>query len=171
MRISAKTFSIRSGHCTVYRDRMEIYQNDLSGRVGKWLFKRNIYSAAPFYLLLAFLLFLAGLLSLSIQNYFLLAFLCLAAVLALALFYQNRRRSFVPIIRREQIESLTYREAVPGKARPSFEVLFMPQPEKKPKLKLLRQIVLPNSIQKGTRVADTAYWILKDEGMLTDPQD
>lgn len=168
MRTSAKTFNIKSGSCTIYRDRIEIYQNDLSGKIGKWLFKRNIYSGGPSYLLLALGLFLASGLAFFIQNYFLCAFLFATAVIGFFLFFQNRKLSFVPLVLRSQITQLKYHEAIPGKSRPFFEISFAPQPEDKPGYILVRKIVLPNTLHNGTSVADTAYWIMKDEGLIND---
>lgn len=169
--MSAKTFSIRSGSCTIYRDRIEIFQSDFSGQMGKWLFQRKIFTAGPTYLLLALGLLLASGLAFAIQNFFLCAFLFATSIIGLFLFFQNRKLSFVPRIERVQIKEITYQEAIPGKSRPQFEVEFCPKPEENPDFTLIRRIVLPNTLHKGTSVADTAYWILKDEGLITDRQD
>ncbi|MCI4671535.1 MAG: hypothetical protein MRZ79_25555 [Bacteroidia bacterium] len=170
MRSSTKSFNIRSGRCTIYRDRVEILQEDISGKIGNWLFKRNIHSAGPVYLLAALLLFIASLLSLTLTNYFLLTFLIATTVVAIYLFFQNRNYSLAPLIQRDQINQIRYHEAIPGKSRPYFEISFSPKKEEKPDLVLLRKIVLPNTRHKGTTVADTAYWILKDEGLISDRQ-
>ncbi|MEO0896518.1 MAG: hypothetical protein AAFY71_08985 [Bacteroidota bacterium] len=170
MRTSAKSFNIKGGYCSVYRDRLEINQHDVSGRVGKWLFQRGILSAAPLYLVLAILLLLGGGLGLVIQNYFLTFFLTLAAFMALYFFMQNRKYSFVPLILRQQIEKVHYEQAVPGKSRASFNILFAPDPENRPEWLLHRKLILPNTVHKGTSVADTAFWILKDEGLIKDRQ-
>ncbi len=161
----AKSFSIRHGTCTLYGDRMEIHTRDFFSRVGAWAYQKGMRTAAPLIFALISGLFLATILSLLIENFFLAAFFGISIILAGWYVAKNRTLSFAPKILKSQIARVTYRKAVPGVAWARFEVYFR---EKEQGRLLKRVLVIPNRIYNGTSLADTAFWILKDEGYLRD---
>ncbi|MEM8889444.1 MAG: hypothetical protein AAGD28_15820, partial [Bacteroidota bacterium] len=68
-----------------------------------------------------------------------------------------------PLIIRRDIIEVNFQKAVEGKARASMEILFEEEGKKFKKL-----ISLPSLMQNGAEVANSAYWILRDEGLIKD---
>jgi len=161
MRSGAKSFSIKNGHCYIYSDRIEIVRTDPMGRLLRFLFRRGYQRARILYLLLALAMAVATLLSFSIANYFLVLFFGIMTLLSLYASQVNRSVSFALTIPKRSIEQVTYRKAVQGEARAAFVVHFRPEN------RLLKRIIpLPTRSHNGNSLADAAYWIMRDEGLV-----
>ena len=161
MRSGAKSFSIKNGHCYLYADRIEIVRSDVLGRLTQFLFRRGYQRARVLYLLLSLVLAIATVLSLAISNYFLVLFFGIMTLLGLYASQVNRSVSFAPIIPKRSIEKVHYRKAVQGEARAAFIVHFRPEN------RLLKRIIpLPTRSHNGNSLADAAYWIMRDEGLV-----
>ena len=112
-------------------------------------------------LFFAFLLALA--ISLWIVNYFLAFFFFGAALVTLYGLWTNRQVSLTPMITRRDILEVNFQKAIEGKARASMEILFEEEGKKFKKL-----VSLPSLMQNGAAVENSAYWILRDEGLIKD---
>lgn len=161
MKTAAKSFSIKNGNCHIFPDRIEIINTDPIGRFSAFLFKKGIKRAMVLYLLLLIGFVLSLLVALQIENYFLAAFFAVCIPLALYYGWTQRKVSLATVIPREQIASIDYNKAVKGVSRASFTIFFTPK-----KTTLQKPIPLPSLMQKGNQIADTAYWMMKEEGLL-----
>jgi hypothetical protein len=161
MKPGARAFSIKGGQCHLYPDRIEVRRSDGVGRLTEFLFRRGYQRAIILYLLLALGLLLAALLAFSIDNYFLTSFLGAMALIAAGYAWTNRDLSFAPVIPKRSVEATQYRRAVQGEARAAFIIYFRPG-----KHLLRRVILLPTRTHQGTSLADTAYWMMRDEGLI-----
>ncbi|MEL6133030.1 MAG: hypothetical protein AAFR59_06655, partial [Bacteroidota bacterium] len=104
-------------------------------------------------------------LSFSLNNYFLTGFLAAAALLMVYYAVSKRKQTFAKVIYRSEIQSFVYHASNPGVSRAHFEIQFLPSARTKP---LTRLIQLPTRTYNGASLADTAYWMIKDEGLITE---
>ena len=156
-----KSFSLKSGNCYLYPDRVEIQRTDLQGRISAWLSKKGLHAASLYYLAFFVGLLIAALLSQLIQNYFLSFFFGASALASLYGLWVNRRVSYASIIPRDQIESVEYQPAVQGVSRARFAIDF------RPKKRLYQRIIpLPSATHQGTSLADTAFWMMREAGLI-----
>lgn len=163
MRGGAKSFNTKYGYCHLYPDRIELVRKDWVGWLMGFLFRRGYRRAVVLYVLLSIGLGLALLLSLSISNYFLSFFFLVATLVTIYASVRNRDLSFALVIPKKSIEKVNYHRAVEGESRATFVVYFRPN-EGQP---LLRRIIpLPTRTHQGTTLADTAYWMMRDEGLV-----
>ncbi|GAB4415054.1 MAG: hypothetical protein OHK0039_23400 [Bacteroidia bacterium] len=159
---STKSFTTRNGTCHLYTDRIEIHREDLLGRVERWLYSRGMRRAWVLYALLAAALAIACLAAWLIDNYFLTLFFLTLVPVTLYAAWHHRYTSFAPVVLRSEIESVVYHKAVPGVSRAMFVVSY------RPRQRLVQRIIsLPTLSQQGASVADTAYWMMRDEGLLS----
>lgn len=161
MKPGVRSFTIKGGQCHLYPDRIEIRRSDWVGSLTNFLFRKGYQRAIILYLMLAIGLFLAAVLALLIENYFLASFLLGMGVLAGGTAIVNRDLSFVPVIPKRSIEKTEYRRAIQGEARAAFIIYFRPDRQL-----LKRVILLPTLTHQGTSLADTAYWMMRDEGLV-----
>ncbi len=159
MEANAKSFPLKRGSCHIYQDSIQIKGKGLSSYFSHFFFKRGIQRVAIFYLLLAIAFLASLLLFVSIQNYFLALFFGIAALFSLRLLWMNRKVSFAPLIPKKQIEYISYHPAIPGESRTSFKIVF-----NSGKGILERKLTLPT--QKGEMIAQSAYYMVKDTGLL-----
>lgn len=138
-------------------------RSDVSGKMAEWLYRKGISVSIPFYLLATVLLGTLALVAYLIANFFLAIFLAASAVVALYALWHNRKTSISPVILRKDIESVSYQAAVPGQSRARFVIKYRPK-----KRELQRNLALPTATHQGTSIADTAYWMMREEG-LVDP--
>ncbi|MEM6631604.1 MAG: hypothetical protein AAF694_18125 [Bacteroidota bacterium] len=159
MQVNAKTFPLKSGSCHIYPDSIQIrgkgLTHFLSNLFSKWGFERTVV----FYGLLALGFIASSALSIGIQNYFLAVFFGIAALFSLRLAWINRKVSFAPTIPKKQIEYIEYLPAIPGERRNSFLIVY-----KSGERLLHRNLVLPT--RKGDMIAQSAYYMVKDTGLL-----
>ncbi|RMG23236.1 MAG: hypothetical protein D6730_14870 [Bacteroidetes bacterium] len=158
MESRSKFFPLKSGQCHIYPDRIEIISDHALGRL---LAKRGIQRVAVIYLLWLLAFSVAIWVSFFIENYFLVVFFSIAWLFCLYAMWRNRRVSTASVIDRKHIRKVTYQEAIPGTARASFTIYFQPG-----KQLLQRKILLPSILQNGQMVAQSAYYMLKDEGLI-----
>ncbi len=164
MRGGVKSFNTKNGYCHIYPDRLEIIRKDAVGWITLFLTKRGYRRAWVLYLLLSIAMVIATMLSISIGNYFLVLFFLLATLLTLGAAWKNRDLSFAPVIQKKNMDKVVYHRAVEGESRATFVVYFKTSEESS---KLLRRIIpLPTRTHQGTSLADTAYWMMRDEGWL-----
>lgn len=162
MKAGAKSFNIKGGYCHLYPDRIEIVRQDAWGRLIKLLFRRGYQRMRILYLLLAIGMAIAALITILIDNLFLGSFFGLLVPISLLAAWMNRDLSFAPVISKRSIEEVVYRRAVQGEARAAFIIYFRPEQQ------CLRRIIsLPTHVHQGTSLADTAYWMMRDEGLIT----
>mgnify|MGYP006268340823 CR=1 FL=1 len=163
MKAGAKSFNLQGGYCYLYPDRVEIQRNDALGRLTQFLSRRGYQRALVLYLLLSLGLALGALTTLLIDNLFLAAFFAILIPFSLGAAWVNRDLSFAPVIPKRSIEQVAYRRAVPGEARAKFVIHFRPD-----KRRLRRVLAMPPQTHQGTSLADTAYWMLRDDGLIQD---
>ncbi|RMG68090.1 MAG: hypothetical protein D6722_12215 [Bacteroidetes bacterium] len=161
MRGGSKSFATKNGSCHLYPDRIEIENHDLAGRLGAFLYRRGFRRAWVLYLLLALGMALAAASSYLIDNMFLAAFFAILVPVALIGLWTQRSVTYAPVIPRKEIESVVYRPAVKGVSRATFIIFFRPR-----KRLMQRLIPLPGITQQGTSLADTAYWMMREEGLV-----
>ena len=159
MQVNAKTFPLRSGSCHIYPDSIHIRGKGasyfLSRLFSKWGFERIVV----FYGLLTIGFLACLLLAVGIQNYFLALFFAIAAIFSLRMAWINRKVSFAPVITKKQIEYIEYLPAIPGERRSSFLIVYHSGERT-----LHRKLVLPT--RKGDMIAQSAYYMVKDTGLL-----
>ena len=158
-----RSFPTRTGYCHLYADRIEIEINGFTGRLRSWLSGKRLASMWLYYLALSVLFLLSALLALTIENYFLAAFLGVFAVISLVALWIYRRHTFSVNILRDQIDRVEYSPAVEGQSRASFQVYYQPG-----RYMMQRPILLPGKSQNGASVAQSAYWMMKEEGLLAE---
>lgn len=162
---SRKSFPLKNGYCHIYSDRIEIEREDTPARILKFLEDKGLHRNWLLYLFLMIALLLAGLLAVEIENYFLAAFFAASALAALVAVWKNRKVSFSSEILRTQIDHVEYRQAVEGVSRAAFIIHFRPR-----KALLRRAIYLPTARQGGGQIAQSAYYMMKEEGFLKTPE-
>ena len=161
MRTGPKSFPTKNGLCQLYSDRIEINVNGAFGKLMRWLFGRGFKSMSVIYGLL-FIGFVASTtIALIIENYFLAFFFIIFGLVSLYALWINRNVSIAPVIQRKEIEKVVYNEAIQGVSRASFDIYFKPEGRM-----LKRKIYLPSLMQKGAEVANSAYWMMRDEGLV-----
>lgn len=157
----SKSFPIKNGFCLIYPDKLEINQQDLMGKMERFLYKRGFKTRMVLYLGLAMILLLASLISVIIANYFLATFLLVVAVAALYFLLKNRKLSLATEINRKQIQQVEYKEAIQGVSRAMFLVHF-----EEGNKSYLKQLQLPPSSPKGQMIVQSALMMMKDEGLI-----
>lgn len=158
MESRSKFFPTKSGQCHIYPDRIELIS---SSGLDRMLAKRGVQRMVVIYFILLIVFGIAIGISLWINNYFLVAFFAIAWMFSLVSMWTNRNVSAATYIDRKHIERIDYEEAVPGQSRASFTVYFRPK-----KQLLRRKILLPSILHNGHMVAQSAYYMFKDEGLL-----
>ena len=163
MKPGPKSFSLKSGNCHLYPDRLEVLRSDLQGRIMSSLANKGVHGAYLYYLVACLGLILAAFLSSYIDNYFLTFFFGVSALVSLYGLWVNRSVSYAHVIPRKQIESVQYKAAVQGVSRASFTIFFRPG-----KRLYQRKLILPTATHQGTSLADTAFWMMREEGLIKD---
>lgn len=153
-----KYFPIKGGTCYLHPDRVEIISNHFVGRLFS---RKGLNRVAVLYFLSLIAMTAAILLSLWIENYFLVAFFAVCWMVSLFSIWQSRTRSLAAVIPRKAIEQIAYKEAVEGVSRGQFIIHF-----RSGKQLLTRKILLPSALNNGKAVAQSAYYMFKEEGML-----
>ncbi len=161
MRSGSKSFSTKNGVCHLYPDRIEIDRQDWVGVLSRFLFKKGYQRAWVLYLLLTLAMVIGLILSLSIANYFLVFFFVVMSLASVAAAFKNRDLSFIPVIPKKSIEKVVYRKAIESQSRAAFTIYFRPENRL-----MRRMILLPTRTHQGTSLADTAYWMMRDEGLV-----
>lgn len=159
--VRTRSFSTKNGYCNLFPDRIELENRGPGGRFQKWLGKLGWRSVGLLYLLLAMAFLLAGLLATYIDNLFLAAFFAAFGLVSLYASWIRRKFAFTHKIPRNQIEAVRYFEAVKGVSRARFEVDFRPK-----KRLYVREILMPSLLQNGQTEAQSAYWMMREEGFL-----
>jgi len=160
MQVNSKSFPLRTGSCHIYPDAIHIRSKGLPNYFRQLLFRAGFQRYLVLYILLTLGFIISLLIAVGIQNYFLGFFFGIAALFSLRMAWVNRRLSFAPIIEKKQIDQIQYHEAVPGERRAAFTIVF-----KAGRHTLQRKIVL--SGRKGEMIAQSAYFMMKDTGLLT----
>ncbi|MEM7368245.1 MAG: hypothetical protein AAF587_06550 [Bacteroidota bacterium] len=122
---------------------------------------KGIHGAYIYYVIAFVGLLTATFLTRLIDNYFLAFFFAISALGALYGLWVNRQISYATHIPRAQIESVAYAPAVQGVSRATLSILFRPK-----KRLYRRKLILPNATHQGTSLADTAYWMMREEGLI-----
>lgn len=161
MRSGSKSFPTRNGMCQIFSDRIEFQGNGLMGKLSNWLYAKGFKRISIIYGLLFIGFLLALGISLWLDNYFLAFFFSVSAVLDLYALWLNKDISMTPLIIRRNIQHVNFQQAIEGKARASFEILFEEDGSTYKK-----KVSLPSLMQNGAAVANSAYWIFRDEGLL-----
>ena len=159
----AKSFEIKGGTFYILSDRLEISSREWLTKIGSWLYTRGLQSAFWLYLGPCLLLLMGTGLSFTLNNYFLTGFLAAASLLMLYYAIARRKYTFASVIFRNEIQSFVYHPAVPGVSRAYFEIQFLPTNSSRA---LRRSVQLPSRMYNGASLADTAYWMVKDEGLI-----
>ncbi|MEM6805162.1 MAG: hypothetical protein AAF696_27445 [Bacteroidota bacterium] len=161
MRSGSKSFPTRNGECQIFSDRIEFHERGLAGKLGQWLYKKGFRRVSVLYALLFVAFTIAFFVSLWIENYFLAFFFFGAALMDLYALWSNRQLSLTPLIVRQNIQEVIFQKAMEGKARASIEVFFEDEGRNYKK-----KISLPSLMYNGAAVENSAYWILRDEGLI-----
>ncbi|MEO0473184.1 MAG: hypothetical protein AAF206_26455 [Bacteroidota bacterium] len=155
-----RSFATRDGYCHLYSDRIEIEQ---SGGLRKWLDQKGIRREAALYLLAVILFAILALVTVLIENYFLAIFFAGVMLVSLFTAFSQRNTSFAFRIPRSQIEEVHYFPAQEGMSRASFRIDY-----RSGKSLLKRWVKLPGKTQNGNAIAQSAYWMMKEEGLLAE---
>lgn len=161
MEPKAKRFPTLHGFCVIYSDRVEIVDQRMLGRLNQWLNNNKLSGKRVFYIVLILFFLLAALVSFVLEIYFLLIFFMASLAFVFHDIWKNRKLSFAPLIPKKDITEVHYLEAVPGERRAAFHIYF----QIKEKVRL-RRIQLPRQSKQTTMVAQSAYQMMKDAGLL-----
>lgn len=162
MRASHKSFPLKDGQCIVYPDKLEIEISGLKGIFIRWINRRKLTSVGFWYVMAGLGFFIATVLSAVIDNWFLAFFFLVFVVLCVIASWRNRHSSLRTQIPRKMIQSIDYQEAIQGESRATFDIHFQPQSTTR-----IRRLNLPGRHQQGSQVANAAFWILKEEGLIS----
>lgn len=162
MRVSHKSFPLQDGQCIVYPDKLEIEISGVTGGFIRWINRRKLTSVGFWYVMAGVGFFIATVLSAAIDNWFLAFFFLVFVVLCVIASWRNRQASLRTQIPRKMIHTIAYREAVQGQSRARFDIYFKPQSNIR-----IRRLNLPGRHQQGSQVANAAFWILKEEGLIS----
>lgn len=162
MRAASKTFPLKDGQCVLYQDRMELEYSGLRGRWLSWANKRKLTSVGFWYVMTGIGFLCAAVFSTIIDNWFLAFFFFLFLILCIAASWFNRQASLRTTIQKKEIIKVEYQEAVQGESRAYFRVFFQPGNNIR-----LRKLALPGRHQQGGQIANSALWMLKEEGLMS----
>ncbi len=161
--VRTRSFSTKNGYCNLLPDRIELESRGLGGKIEGKMESMGWRSVGLLYLFLALGFFLSGLLSIYIDNYFLATFFAAFGLISLYASWMRRKYAFSRTMLRKEIEAVRYYEAVKGVSRARFEVDFRPK-----KRLYIREILLPSLSQNGQTEAQSAYWMMREEGLIQD---
>ena len=162
MKASHKSFPLKDGQCIVYPDRLEIEISGLKGNFIRWINRRKLTSVGFWYVMAGLGFFIATVFSAVIDNWFLAFFFLVFVALCVIASWRNRQASLRTQIPRKMIEGIDYKEAIQGESRARFDIYFKPQTHIR-----IRRLNLPGRHQQGSQVANAAFWILKEEGLIS----
>ena len=161
MRATTRSFPLREGQCILHYDRIELVYPGPKGWFLAWANKRKLTSMAFWYFVGAVGFLATALFSVIIDNWFLAFFFFAFALLSVVGSVAYRSLSLRTNIERALIEEVVYREAVEGVSRAYFEVFFRPGKQLR-----VRKLSLPGKHQQGGQIANSAYWMMKEEGLI-----
>lgn len=161
MRSATKSFAIKDGLCLIYPDRLECQYRGLRGRWLRWANRKGWVGQGGWYVLAALGFLGAVGLSIGINNWFLAFFFVVCALLALAAAWANRHATWQLVIDRKHIERVQYHPPIDGQARGSFLIDYRPGRRLR-----RRKISLPSLLQGGKEIANSAFWMMRDEGLI-----
>ena len=162
MQVRPQSFPIAGGICKVQSDRIFIQQSSpVVFLANKW-FKGKL---SPIYLISGILLVMGCIAAWAIRNYFLAFFLLVFAVYFFIMLGKSRNKSLKNELFKKQVEKVVYHEPIPGKSRGEFVIHFLEENKK-----FHRYISLATSGKKGLMIAQGAYHIFKDAGLIDKPQ-
>lgn len=159
--VSARAFSFEDGICHLFPDRIEVRKPGISGWVDRYLFQRGIVRLAWFNGWLLGAALISALVMAIIENYFLSIFLLGMAGVVGWLTIRSWPQSFAPVIPREDILSVEWRDAVPGVSRTTIVIWFTYNQHR-----FMQVLRLPRSIKGGELVAEEARRMLQEEGLI-----
>lgn len=162
MRAASKTFPLKDGQCVLFQDRIELEYNGLRGRWLAWANKRKLTSVGFWYVMTGIGFLLAAVFSAIIDNWFLAFFFILFLALCIGASWFNRQASLRTTIQKKEIVKVEYQEAIQGESRAYFRVFFRPGTKMR-----MRKLPLPGRHQQGGQIANSALWMLKEEGLLS----
>lgn len=162
MRTASKTFPLKDGQCVLYQDRIELAYDGLRGRWLAWANKRKLTSVGFWYVMAGVGFLLAAFFSAIIDNWFLAFFFMLFLALCIGASWHNRQASLRTTIQKKEIVNIEYQEAIQGESRAYFRVFFQPGTKTR-----MRKLSLPGRHQHGGQIANSALWMLKEEGLLS----
>lgn len=161
MQVRPQSFPISGGQCKVFSDRVTVEQKSpFILLVNKWFGGK----LKPVYAILASILALGAIAGWLIQNYFIAFFLLCFSVYFLFILFKDGESSVKLELLKSQIESVVYMEPVPGKSRGEFEIYFL-ENEKRYR----RKISLATGGKQGLMIAQGAYHIFRDAGLIDKP--
>lgn len=162
MRVAGRSFPLNDGRCVIHHDRLELEYGGLHGMWLRWANARRLTSVGFWYFIGALGFLLAALLSVIINNWFLAFFFLLFTGMSTVASWVNRQASLRILIEKKDIRSVEFHEAVEGVSRAYFRVFFAPSRHLR-----MRKLLLPSKLKQGTQVANAAYWIMKEEGLMS----
>ncbi|MEM6764036.1 MAG: hypothetical protein AAF824_07785 [Bacteroidota bacterium] len=157
----SKSFPIKNGFCLIYPDKLEINQEDLLGKLEKFLYSKGVKTRVLLYMGLVLVLLIAFLISVSIANYFLSAFFLVLSGATVVFLLKNRKLSLATEIIRKNIQQVTYKEPLAGVSRAMFLITFTEEGKT-----YLKKLQLPPNSQQGQMVAQSAFLMMRDEGLI-----
>ena len=159
----SKSFPTKTGYCHVFPDRIEIERSGWMGSLSGFLFGKGIHRIFGVYLFVMVLLVISLFVVLAIENYLLsIFFFGMIGFYGWSL-WKSRDLSAAPVIYRNQIEKVGYHEAIKGVSRAYFTLFYAPKEGQT----LRRLVMLPSTLKGGDRIAESAVWIMKEEGFLS----
>ncbi|MDP5171795.1 MAG: hypothetical protein NWR72_16220 [Bacteroidia bacterium] len=161
MRSASKSFPLKEGLCVLHHDRIELEHTGIKGWWLAWANKRKLTSVGFWYVMAGLGFFVMSILSIIIDNWFLAFFFVLFMALCIGASWYNRQASLRISIAKSEIEQVIFHEAIAGQSRASFEVFFRPN-----KYLRVRRLSLPGRHQQGAAIANSAMWMMKEEGLL-----
>ncbi|MEL6675031.1 MAG: hypothetical protein AAFR61_22680 [Bacteroidota bacterium] len=162
MRQGPKSFPTRNGYCQVFSDRIEIHTDGLAGQLSRWFYSKGIRRVSIFYVLSSLAFLIASFVAIGIGNWFLAVFFFLAVALSVYALFINRQNSIAPLILRKDIDKVDYQAAVKGESRAAFTIFFKDHGKA-----MKRRVPLPSLMQNGAEIANTAFWIMRDAGLVS----
>lgn len=162
MRAASKTFPLKDGQCVLYQDKMVLEYQGIRGRWLAWANKRKLTSVGFWYVMAGMGFLVAAIFAAIIDNWFLAFFFMLFVALCIAASWMNRQASLRTTILKKDITSVQFHKAVQGESRAYFRVYFQPGSKVR-----MRKLPLPGRHQQGSQIANSALWMLKEEGLMS----
>ncbi|RZJ54869.1 MAG: phosphoribosylaminoimidazolesuccinocarboxamide synthase [Flavobacterium sp.] len=157
-----KTFKTKTGFCHVLPDQIVLTRDGIIGNVSKTVVGNNISKILIIYGGLAVFMFYNAFVSFKNQQngsaifYVLFAFFLGYAIL------KSLNNSATPIIERNKIKDTRFINGKTGLTRSRFEITFEDENGKQKK----RLIMLPGSLNDGSKETEKAVEIMKSEKIL-----
>lgn len=159
---SEKTFRTKTGYCHVLPEKIVLTRDGVIGNAAKIVSSNTISRPSLLYSAICVYLFFQASKSFREQHVPIGFVYLVTSLFLLYAIVKSLNNSATPVIKRDSIKSVNFKEAKPGLTRAFFEVFFENENGKIKK----RLIMLPGSLSGGDAETGKAVEIMRNEGLL-----